>query len=267
MTTLLLATGNAHKVAEIRAILGEGFRYLTLNDFPGAPKTVEDAATFAGNATKKAVELANWLSRISWSEFQKAKAISNFDSGNFFVLADDSGLEVDALHGAPGIYSARFAAAIVAAPCESADALIQFEKSSAPSRDTVAGNFSDAAPGNSSDAENKEKLLRLLEKVPAEKRTARFRCAIALTPAVARAQENNSPVCFVNETELRAEIFEGVCEGRIAFAESGRGGFGYDSLFVPDGWQKSFAELGGAEKNKISHRGRALEKLRAGLRG
>ena len=98
---LLIATRNPHKVGEIRAILGSSFQFLTLNDFPNAPKVVEDAPTFAGNATKKALELANWLARIQKSETR---------SQNGFVLADDSGLEVDALNGAPGVQSARFAA-------------------------------------------------------------------------------------------------------------------------------------------------------------
>src|SRR5215472_10086193 len=98
---LLIATRNAHKTGEIRAILGERFRCRTLNNFPGAPKVVEDAPTFAGNATKKAVELARWLS---------GSRPSTLDPRPCFVLADDSGLEVDALNGAPGVHSARFAA-------------------------------------------------------------------------------------------------------------------------------------------------------------
>src|SRR5579863_744499 len=96
MTTLLIATRNAHKVGEIQAILGAKFHCLTLNDFPGAPKVVEDAETFAGNAAKKALELAKW--------------IQGKHPPHNFVLADDSGLEVDALNGAPGVHSARFAA-------------------------------------------------------------------------------------------------------------------------------------------------------------
>ena len=104
MTALLIATRNAHKAEEIRAILGGDLRYFTLDDFRGAPEVVEGAPTFAGNATKKAVELARWLSESS---------IRNPASGitpPTFVLADDSGLEVDALNGAPGVRSARFAA-------------------------------------------------------------------------------------------------------------------------------------------------------------
>ena len=227
--TLIIATRNSHKVGEICAILSDRFRYLTLNDFLGAPIVIEDASTFVGNATKKATELANWLSESPTLNSQ----ISNPDRGNVFVLADDSGLEVDALNGEPGIYSARFAA--------------------------MSSN------GNSLDAANNEKLLRLLEKIPAEKRTARFRCAVALTPVVVESQENSSPVCCAKEAELRTEIFEGVCEGRITFAPNGQGGFGYDPLFMPNGFEKSFAELSEVEKNKISHRAKALEKLRVRL--
>src|SRR5437868_11447465 len=101
MTTLIIATRNAHKVQEIRAILGGAFQFLALNDFPGAPKVIEDAGTFDGNATKKAMELARWL------QANPAGRLPAADSQ--FVLADDSGLEVDALNGAPGVYSARFA--------------------------------------------------------------------------------------------------------------------------------------------------------------
>src|SRR5438552_15919594 len=103
MITLLMATRNAHKVEEIRAILSDKFRYLTLNDFPGAPEVIEDAGTFTGNATKKAVALAHWLA---------CSPVTNHLSPMThpaFALADDSGLEVDALHGAPGVHSARFA--------------------------------------------------------------------------------------------------------------------------------------------------------------
>ncbi len=228
MTTFIVATRNSHKVAEIRAILGGEFHYLTLNDFPGASPTVEDANTFSENATKKALELADWIAK---------NPNKKLDGQNPFVLADDSGLEVDALNGAPGVYSARFAA------------------------------IDSGVTGNSSDAENNEKLLRLLEKIPMEKRTARFRCVIALTPIISPTNESQSPACFASEAELRTEIFEGTCEGRIAFAPSGQGGFGYDPLFVPDGFDKSFAELGESEKNKISHRANALEKLRKRFAG
>lgn len=225
MTTLIIATRNAHKVEEIRGILGGTFRFLTLRDFPNAPEVIEDAHTFAGNATKKAVELARWLVRSSKFEVQ----------GSTFVLADDSGLEVDALNGAPGVHSARFAA------------------------------LDTAATGNSSDAENNTKLLRLLKNVPPEKRAARFRCVIALTPALCEEHAIASPVCAADARELQTELFNGACEGHIAFTPSGAKGFGYDPLFVPNGFTESFAELGEEVKNGISHRAQALEKLRARL--
>jgi len=200
--TILLATRNAHKVDEIRAILGYNFRFLTLNDFPNATKVVEDAETFAGDATKKAVELARW---IQSSEFK-------VQGSEFFVLADDSGLEVDALGGKPGVYSARFAA---------------MDKGE-----------------NAPDADNNAKLLRLLKDVPQEKRTARFRCVIAQA-------QIESP-----------KLFDGACEGKILFEPRGQNGFGYDPLFTPDGFEQTFAELGDEVKNKLSHRAKALEKLK-----
>src|SRR2546423_15576859 len=100
--TWIIATRNSHKVGEMRAILGQNFEYLTLQDFPEAPPVVEDAPDFAGNATKKAVQLSHWIGeqRISASVRDR----------QLWVLADDSGLEVNALKGAPGIHSARFAA-------------------------------------------------------------------------------------------------------------------------------------------------------------
>ena len=224
MTTLLIATRNAHKVGEIRAILGEEFCYLTLNDFPAAPKVVEDADTFAGNATKKSVDLARWLST------------SSLDTGHSlpgFVLADDSGLEVDALNGAPGVHSARFAA-------------------------LEAGSTA-----NSPDADNNAKLLRLLRDVLLEKRTARFRCVLALTPVIQDKVVSASPVCYADEFEMQTDLFDGVCEGRIAFEPRGQGGFGYDPLFLPNGFDQTFGELGESTKNQLSHRANALAKLKA----
>jgi XTP/dITP diphosphohydrolase len=221
--SLLMATRNAHKAGEIRAILGDRFRLLTLRDFPAAPMVVEDGETFASNATKKAVELAKWLSR---------PRPSTFDPRPRFVLADDSGLEVDALQGAPGVHSARFAA-----------------------RDS-------AKSGNTPDADNNAKLLRLLRDVPPEKRTARFHCVIALAPVLSEKVEVTSPVCYADEFDPPTELFDGVCEGRILFASRGQNGFGYDPLFVPTGFEQTFAELGDGVKNKLSHRAQALQKLR-----
>jgi XTP/dITP diphosphohydrolase len=216
MTTLIIATRNEHKLQEIRAILGDRFRYLSLLDFREAPRVAEDQPTFANNAAKKARELAKWFQRLDGLDYRVPGA-----SGS--VLADDSGLEVDALGGAPGVHSARFAA-----------------MDAAGARDT----------GNSSDADNNLKLLRLLKDVPLEKRTARFRCVLSL---IQIKPPQPTPA---------GHLFEGVCEGRIAFEPKGQGGFGYDPLFLPAGYQQSFAELGEDVKNRISHRAQALEKLR-----
>jgi XTP/dITP diphosphohydrolase len=226
MMTLVLATRNPHKVAEIQAILGREVQYLALTDFAGAPEVVEDAATFAGNATKKAAQLARWLGQSRSTLHAPRSSL---------VLADDSGLEVDALNGAPGVHSARFAA------------------------------LDTGQPGNSSAAANNAKLLRLLENVPLEKRTARFRCVVALAPITARQHETASPVCYADEIELQTELFEGVCEGRLGFDLKGRGGFGYDPLFCPAGCNQTFGELSEDVKNQLSHRAKALAKLKPRL--
>lgn len=181
---LIIATGNAHKLEEIRAIFAiSGLELVGLHAVPGAPDVEEDRDTFEGNAIKKAATLAEFSGQ--WS------------------LADDSGLEVDALNGEPGVYSARY-----------------------------AGEPADYAANN-------DKLLRELSDVTA--RTARFRCVMALC----------SP-------DGDTYTVEGCCEGRIAVAERGEGGFGYDPLFVPDGHDVTFAEMTPEAKNAISHRGRAL---------
>jgi len=221
MVTLLIATRNLHKVEEIRTILGSSFRWESLEAFPQAPEVVEDALTFAGNATRKAVQLAKWLSS------RQNKAFTTQ-----YVLADDSGLEVDALQGAPGVHSARFAA------------------------------LDTGQPGNSSAEDNNSKLLRLLKDMPGDKRTARFRCVLALTPILKTETESASPVCSADEFELQTELFEGACEGWIGFGPRGKGGFGYDPLFFPGGHEQTFSELGDDLKNRLSHRAKALEKLR-----
>jgi XTP/dITP diphosphohydrolase len=218
MPVILIATRNAHKVSEIQTILGKRFQYLTLADFPQAPKVIEDADTFGGNATKKAVDLAAWL------------AARNTQPAPDFVLADDSGLEVDALNGAPGVYSARFAAMNRAE--------------------------------NSPDADNNAKLLQLLKNVPSDKRTARFRCVIALTPVPSKETKSSSPVCYAEESAPQTQLYDGTCEGKVIMEPRGVNGFGYDPLFVPDGYEKTFADLGEDIKNKLSHRARALEKLK-----
>jgi len=216
--SIVIATGNLHKIGEIQSILGARVTCLSLRDFPMAPAPIEDAETFAGNAAIKAISLGCWL-------------IENRPEGErpLFVLADDSGLEVRTLAWAPGVHSARFAA------------------------------LDDGRVGNAADAENNAKLIRLLAMVPADQRQARFRCVLAWTPVVAAPSGEDSA------RWLRADTrhFEGRCEGRIAEKGSGARGFGYDPLFIPDGFDVSFAELGEAVKNRISHRARALAQLNA----
>lgn len=216
MTSLIIATRNAHKLEEIRAILGDKFRYLSLKEFPEAPAVAEDQPTFQKNAVKKARELARWLTYLPGADFRIPGASAS-------VLADDSGLEVDALSGAPGVRSARFAA-VDPGP--------------------------NAAAVNTPDAENNAKLLKLLADVPPEKRTARFRCVLSVITV-------KPP-----QAMLAGQLFEGTCEGRIALAPTGQGGFGYDPLFIPNGYAQSFGELGPAVKNTISHRARALANMK-----
>ena len=185
---IVLATNNAHKVDEITQILaGAGpVNFLTLRDFPEVPEVVEDQDTFAGNALKK------------------AKSV--MEATRLPALADDSGLEVDALFLAPGVRSARYS--------------------------------------GKGAAENNRLLLLNLEGVEDARRTARFRCVVAL------CVPGRAPV-----------VVEGKVEGRIGHEGKGSGGFGYDPLFVPDGHSVTLAEMSGAEKNALSHRGNALKSL------
>ena len=222
MTTLVLATRNAHKIEEIQAILGPRYRFLSLRDFMEAPSIAEDQPTFAKNAARKAGLLAKWLQALPGLDFR-------LPGPHAFVLADDSGLEVDALKGAPGVHSARFAAL----------------------DESKTGASPNPSAENSSDADNNAKLLRLLKDVPLEKRTARFRCVLSLV-RVKPAQ-----------AALSGQLFEDVCEGRIQFEPKGLGGFGYDPLFLPLGYNQSFAEFGADTKNKLSHRAKALMKLKS----
>lgn len=194
---LVLATRNPGKVRELSQMLAPlGYEVVSLDRYPGVPEIVEDGATFKDNAVKKAATVARHTGRLA--------------------LADDSGLEVDYLGGAPGVHSARF-----------------------------------AGEGHN-DRANNEKLLNLLSGVPAEKRSARFRCVVAVaTP------------------DGRVFTAEGTCEGVITTEPRGEGGFGYDPLFLVPEYGKTFGELEPAVKNRISHRGRALALAReilAGLR-
>jgi XTP/dITP diphosphohydrolase len=171
---------------------------------------------------------------LTFEENALIKARFVFDARRCITVADDSGLEVDALDGAPGIYSARFA---------------EWFARSTPLIGYAAGD----AGAESTDAANNRLLLRLLAGVPAERRTARFVCAIALLiPGRAAA------------------VVRGVCEGRIAEKPAGREGFGYDPLFVPNEYAAeglTFAQLSESEKNGISHRGRALALLAERMSG
>ena len=213
MTTVFIATGNAHKVEEIRGILGAPDRmFLSQGDASVRLEPEETGSTFRENARIKALTWATYL------------AMEVCHLGARWVLADDSGLEVDALDGAPGVHSARFAA------------------------------LDTGRPGNSPDAENNAKLLRLMAGIAPERRTARFRCALALTPVLAGAD--------AAAMAAATRDFDGVCEGSLLERPSGSGGFGYDPLFVPQGWDRPFAELGAEVKNRLSHRARALEALR-----
>ncbi len=191
---LLLATRNAHKTREIQRMLGPHFAVRDLSDHPEIPEIEENGRTFEENAVLKAIAVSGRLPGL--------------------VVADDSGLEVDALNGAPGIYSARY-----------------------------------AGP-KATDQQNNDKLLHELERTGAEedRRSARFCCVLAL------AQDGRV-----------LETLEGVVEGTIVDAPRGRGGFGYDPIFKPNGFDQTFGEIESAEKDRVSHRACALEKLRARL--
>lgn len=240
MTTLIVATRNSHKLQEITAILGDALGYRSIRDFAGVPEVIENGLTFADNASKKALELALWLSAQPRALKDTLSTAACIDQGqlpaaDLYCLADDSGLEVDALNGAPGVHSARFAA------------------------------LDTGQAGNSSDQANNAKLLRLLDGVPAAERTARFRCVMALIPVLFESHKLNSPVCYADEAELRTQLFTGVCEGHILEAPRGQSGFGYDPLFVPEGLGRSLAELGDQTKNRISHRAKALRLVQRAL--
>ena len=194
MRQLLLATRNAHKTREFAQILGAEFEVRDLASAPEFAPVEETELTFAENAILKAVAISKQFPAL--------------------VVADDSGLEVDALRGAPGVYSARYAGE------------------------------------RASDAENVAKLLAELARCELEAgaRVARFRCALALA----------------REGKILG-IFEGVVEGTIVHTPRGSAGFGYDPIFQPTGSTQTFAELSPAEKNRISHRARAIQSLRAAL--
>ena len=199
---IVFVTNNAHKLDEIRHILGEKFEVMSLNDINCHDDIPETGTTLEENAR------------------QKAEYIYNKYHMN--VFADDTGLEVEALGGEPGVYSARYAA---------------IKNPTAESHDSEA---------------NMTTLLKNLEGT--ENRNARFRTVIALilTP------HNNSHSSLLTP---HSSLFEGIVEGSIIKERRGGEGFGYDPIFQPEGYDKTFAELGNDIKNTISHRARAVAKL------
>lgn len=213
MKKIVFATNNLHKLEEIRQILGSSMEVVSLADIGCHADIPETADTLEGNALQKA--------QYVWDHYHMS------------VFADDTGLEVDALDGAPGVHSARYA--------EGTD--------------------------HNSEA-NMEKLLRELNGKTS--RTARFRTVIALLLAedgneaeAAKDEEaaNGAEAANAPCTTPKEHLFEGRVDGTIATEKRGTAGFGYDPLFVPDGYDQSFAQLGTDIKNTISHRARAVEKL------
>ena len=188
---LVVATNNAHKLEEISAILGNEMELLSLKDIHCNADIPETADTLEGNARQKAMYI--------------------HENYGMDCFADDTGLEVEALNGAPGVFSARY-----------------------------------AGDGHDSEA-NMQKLLKELE--GKENRKAQFRTAICLI------------------MEGKEYLFEGIVKGHIIEEKRGGAGFGYDPIFVPEGYNQTFAELGNDVKNTISHRARAVEKLCAFLKG
>lgn len=212
---LVVASGNPHKIQEINQILGTKTAVIGMRELGSAPDLTETGSSFEANAAMKVNQLRQWLDGNA--NLQRRAAAHS----QTCLLADDSGLEVDALNGAPGVRSARFAAA-------------------------------KTSNDNATDEQNNAKLLALLQTVPDEKRTARFRCVLALLPHPA-----------ANKTAVH--FFTGTCEGQIAKNPQGQNGFGYDPLFLPAGYNQSFGELSAEVKNRISHRALALAKLAAYL--
>ena len=185
MQTLLVATRNNHKTKEIGQILGARWDVRDLTSLMDTPIVKETGSTFAENAALKAVVISESFSEL--------------------VLADDSGLAIDALNGEPGVYSARFAGE------------------------------------DATDAQNRLKLIGLLETLPAVEFPARFQCEMVL------ARQGEILGCF-----------SGTVEGIVVPFERGDRGFGYDSMFIPAGYNQTFAELPSEVKNNLSHRARAL---------
>ena len=205
---IVFATNNEHKLSEIRAILGDAFEVVSLADIGCHEDIPETGQTLEENALMKAEYIYNKY--------------------HLSCFADDTGLEVEALDGAPGVYSARYAAMEATVPAGS-------------------------PAGISHDSEaNMARLLR--ELANNNNRKARFRTVIAFI--------EKKDVCPCGCTSIKVvHKFEGIVNGEITREKSGAEGFGYDPIFRPDGYDKTFAELGADIKNQISHRARAVAKL------
>lgn len=201
---IVFATNNEHKLEEVRGILGCGIDVLSLSDIGCRVDIPETGTTLEENAQQKAEYIYNHY--------------------GLSVFADDTGLEVEALGGAPGVYSARYAGG--------------------------AGHDSEA---------NMAKLLKELG--DSDNRKARFRTVIALIEASPQTSPARPMDACKARKEREIRLFEGVVKGTIIRERRGGEGFGYDPIFQPDGYTQTFAELGSEIKNKISHRARAVEKL------
>lgn len=255
MPALIIASANRHKIQEIQKIISNNpdlasrYKILSLKDLPNPPELVENGKTFFENAGGKASQLARFvINHILSGEKEERVSALKFDFP-LYIIADDSGLEVDYLNGEPGVNSARFS--------------------------------NPTGSKNTPDKENNLKLLRLLNTglsvsanrqetgnpLPLDKRTARFRCVLAVIEIPAclltdlKYNLNKNPVLAADTLFHQIHYFEGVCEGKIGYEEKGENGFGYDPLFIPDGYTHTFAELGEEIKNKISHRAKALHKF------
>ena len=203
---IVFATNNLHKLQEVRQILGDSFEVLSLKDIGCDVDIPETGQTLEENA------------------LQKARYV--YDNYHIDCFADDTGLEVEALNGAPGVYSARYAAM---EPTGSTD-----------------------SPKNHDSEANMARLLRELS--DKDNRKARFRTVIALI--------QKKDVCPCGCTSIKQEhLFEGIVKGEITTERSGVEGFGYDPIFRPEGYDQTFAEMNAEQKNSISHRGRATAKL------
>jgi XTP/dITP diphosphohydrolase len=209
---IVFATNNKHKLSEIRAILGDAFEVVSLADIGCHEDIPETGQTLEENALMKAEYIYNKY--------------------HLSCFADDTGLEVEALNGAPGVYSARYA-----------------------SMETVA-----AKPQQTKSHDSEANMARLLRELANNNnRKARFRTVIAFI--------EKKDVCPCGCTSIKVvHQFEGIVNGEITTEKSGAEGFGYDPIFRPDGYDKTFAELGADIKNQISHRARAVAKLAEYLR-